>query len=80
MVVSLTSMAGAHAAPAWSLVKQGLPSGTEVLDRYVEATGGRDELPRHKSRPEGPNYPSPGQNGLGLRTVFQLAASPERAK
>ena len=57
-------------APAWtqSQSKDKLPSATEVLERYVEVTGAKDALLRHKSMTVHGRYQVPAQK-LDLETV-----------
>lgn len=69
---SLTALAFAVLAMASAVAaqtKEKLPTAQEVLDRYVEVTGGRDALLRHKSMTVHGRYQVPAQKS-DFETVF----------
>jgi hypothetical protein len=57
------------APPCLTQTNNKLPKAEEVLNRYVEVTGGRDALLRHKSMTVHGRYQDPAQK-LDVETVF----------
>jgi hypothetical protein len=66
----LLCTAAATLVPLYGQNAQKLPSAKEVLDRYVEVTGGKDALLRHKSMTVHGRYQVPAQKADYETTLY----------